>query len=51
LRECLDDARIFITIYLYDVDESDFGLGAVAEWFKDGGVLLRGSGRPVRGVR
>ena len=33
LRECLDDARVFITIHLDRVDEGNLGLGAVAERF------------------
>lgn len=35
LRECLDDARIFVTVYLDDVDESDLGLRSIAERLED----------------
>lgn len=40
LRKRLDDARVFITIHLYDIDEGDFGLCAVTEWLEDGGIFL-----------
>ena len=35
LRECFDDAGIFITVHLNSVDECNFGLRTVAEWFDD----------------
>jgi hypothetical protein len=40
LRERLDDARVFITIQLYDINESDLGLGSSTEWFENRGVFL-----------
>lgn len=44
LGKRLDDARVFITIHLYDIDEGNFGLGTVAERLQDGGIFLgRGS--------
>jgi hypothetical protein len=42
LGKRLDDARIFVTIHLDDIDESDFGLCTVTEWLDDGGIFLRG---------
>ena len=40
LRECLDDARVFITIHLHGVDEGDFGLRPAAEGLEDVGEAL-----------
>lgn len=35
LWECLNDARVFIRVHLYGVDEGNLGLGAVAEGFEN----------------
>lgn len=42
LGKRLDDARVFITIHLYDIDEGNFGLGTVAERLENGGIFLGG---------
>lgn len=54
-----DDARVLVTIHLYNIDESNFGFGAGAERFEDGceaadfaqgeALDLVGAGAPVHG--
>lgn len=40
LSEGFDDARFFITIYLYSVDKSNLGLGTVTERLENVGKVL-----------
>ena len=40
MRESFDNACVFVTIHLYNVDEGDLSLGSITEGLKDGCVSL-----------
>jgi hypothetical protein len=47
LRECLDDASVFVAVNLYRIYQSNLSLGGLTERFKNGGEFLKVSGTGV----